>query len=437
MRTFAKYAFLSVLGTLGISCYILADTFFISKGVGANGLAALNLAIPIYDFIHGCGLMLGMGGGTRFSICKGEKRERDFIYSNTVILGILIGIAFSLLGFLFSRPLALALGANQEILEMTVTYLKWMLLFSPAFVLNEILLCFVRNDNGPTLATCAMIIGSLSNILLDYIFIFPMNLGIFGAVIATGASPIVSMMVMSLHWLKKKNTFHFRWTRLYGRIVRQDISLGLPSFIGQMAAGISMIIFNILILKLEGNIGIAAYGVIANISLVTTGIYTGISQGVQPLVSESYGKGDRRKTELGYQYSVRVTLILSAVLYLALYFGASPVTHAFNSENNRRLQEIAEKGLKLYYLSLAFVGYNTVLAVILTSIEKALPAQILSLLRGFFLLIPMAFLLSATGGMEGIWLTCPVTEAIVAILGWRQYQRLRRDDGRKYIQRAK
>lgn len=423
-REFFRYTALSVLGTLGVSCYILADTFFVSKGLGANGLTALNLAIPVYNFIHGTGLMLGMGGATRFCVCKSRQRREKVnqIYTNTLYLGALFSAVFVLIGLFFGKRLSLLLGADKNVLDMTATYLKWLLLFSPAFILNDILLCFVRNDDNPRLAMTAMIIGSFSNIILDYIFIFPMKMGIFGAIFATGLSPIISIISMLSHWIKRKNTFHVCRTKVKTHIVRQELALGFPSLIAQLSSGIVMITFNAIILKLEGNTGVAAYGVIANISLVVVAIYTGIAQGVQPLISHFYGKSIDRQVRTLMRYSVQTMLVISLFIYIIIFVFAQPIASVFNSENNLELQQIAVTGLKIYFTSSAFVGYNIILAIFFTSVEIALPAHILSVLRGLVLIIPMAFLLSAIGGMMGIWLTYPITEALVAVLGYVIYK---------------
>jgi len=424
-REFAHYTILSVLGTLGVSCYILADTFFVSKGLGTSGLAALNLAIPVYNFIHGTGLMLGMGGATRFSICKSQNRKEDVnrIYTNTIYLAALFSAAFMLPGILCSDRLALILGADLSILEMTNTYLQWLLLFSPAFILNDVLLCFVRNDESPQLAMLAMLIGSFSNIILDYIFIFPMKMGIFGAIFATGLSPVISIVMMSPHWWKKKNTFHLIKTGLHAEVVKSDLSLGFPSLIAQVSSGIVMISFNTIILNLEGNTGVAAYGIIANISLVIVAVYTGIAQGVQPLISRSYGMGNRKQAQTMLRYAMITMLILSGVLYLLIVTFPQQIAAVFNNENNMELQAIAVTGLKLYFISAPFVGYNIILATFFTSLEKGLPAHILSVLRGFVLIIPLAFALSFLWGMVGVWLTYPITEFIVALLGFVIYKK--------------
>lgn len=420
LREFSRYTLLSVLGTLGVSCYILADTFFISKGLGTNGLTALNLALPVYNFIYGSGLMIGMGGATRFSVIKsnGKNKVIDKIYMNAIYLAIVFSLLFFLLGLFSSESLSVLLGADPDVLEMTNTYLKYLLLFAPAFIFNNVFLCFVRNDGSPQLAMSAMLIGSFSNIILDYIFIFPMNMGIFGAIFASGLSPIISMVIMLPHWLKKSNSLHFTMTGWRADIVGQELSLGFPSLIAQVSSGIVMIVFNIIILHLAGNTGVAAYGIVANISLVIIAVFTGIAQGVQPLISNFYGTGNKKQVYIMLRYAMATMLILSVITYIALYLFAQPISAVFNTEGNLELERIAVTGIKLYFLSTPFIGYNIILSTFFTSIEKALPAHILSLLRGLILIIPISFLLAALLQMTGVWLVYPITELIVAIIGY-------------------
>lgn len=419
MKEFIRYVTFSILGTLGVSCYILADTFFIANGLGADGLTALNLAIPVYNFIFGSGLMLGIGGATKFSICKGmnHQEETNGIYSNTLLMTVLLSLVFVTVGMFHAEKLARILGADEAVFRMTTIYLKWLLIFAPAFMMNAVLQCFVRNDDAPNLVMFAMLIGSFSNIVLDYIFIFPMQMGIFGAIFATGFSPMISMLVMSPHWLKKKNSFHFIKAPMIGKTMRIILSLGFPSLLGQVSGGIVMIIFNMLILRLEGNVGVAAYGVIANISIVVGSLYTGLAQGMQPLLSTCYGMDDKFGIRKNMNYGLITMLTLSVVIYAVLFLFAPQITTVFNSEGNEVLQNIAEAGLKLYFISNFFVGFNTVISTFFTSVAKALPAHILSLVRGLVLIVPFAFFMSALWGMNGIWLSFTATEAVTAVLG--------------------
>ncbi len=187
-REFAKYTSLNVMGMIALSCYILADTYFVSKGLGANGLTALNLAIPIYSFIHGSGLMIGMGGATWYAIRKSQQDDASAnrFFTCAVALAAAFAALFVALGLFFSEGIAKLLGADESVFEMSRTYLQVILLFAPAFLMNNVLLCFVRNDGAPQRSMAAMIVGSLSNVVLDWVFIFPCNMGIFGAVFATG-----------------------------------------------------------------------------------------------------------------------------------------------------------------------------------------------------------------------------------------------------------
>ena len=418
-REFLKYSSLNVLGMIALSCYILADTFFVSKALGADGLAALNLAIPVYSFINGSGLMIGMGGGIKYSIAKsqGAAQRADQTFTNSAVLTAVIAACFFLTGLLASGSLALLLGADGTVYEMTRTYLQVILLFAPMFMTNNLLLCFIRNDGAPQLSMAAMITGSLSNVVLDYVFMFPFGMGIFGAVLATGMAPVISILVLSPYLFRRKNQFHLRKCRISGKLALGVFSSGLPSLITEVSSGIVMIVFNTIILGIAGNIGVAAYGVIANLSLVVMSIYTGISQGIQPLLSSGYGTGNRKKTQSVLRYALVSAVLISVVVYVCVFFGADPIAAVFNSEQNATLQSIAVTGLKIYFTACVFAGFNIILSVYFTSTENALPAHIISILRGFVVIIPMAFLLSAAAELTGVWAAFPATELIVSLIG--------------------
>lgn len=428
MAEFVKYVTLNVLGMLGLSCYILADTFFISKGLGARGLTALNLAIPMYSFIHGSGLMIGMGAGTRYSIYRSQKQEQkaNRTFTTAVYLAAIFAIVFVSIGLFGSGKVATLLGADESVWEMTEIYLRVILLFSPAYLMNNVLLCFVRNDGAPNISMAAMLGGSFSNVILDYIFIFPMQMGIFGAVLATGFAPLISMSILSPHFLRKKNQFHLvrcgiKWKRISGILLS-----GIPSLITELASGIVIIIFNIIILDLAGNTGVAAYGVIANLSLVIVSIYTGIAQGMQPIMSSHYGAGRNAAVKKILKYGVVTTMVLSALLYIGIFFGAAQITGIFNSEGDTVLQKIAEEGLKLYFLACPFAGFNIVISVYFTSVEHPIPANLISVLRGFVVIIPLAFLMAAMAGIVGVWCVFPVTEVLVSMIAVGVYWKMKR-----------
>lgn len=426
---FAKYASLNVLGMLGLSCYILADTYFIAKGLGANGLAALNLALPIYSLLNGCGLMAGVGAGTKYSIQKGlgDHKEADAVFTNAVCITAVLALAFVTAGLFFSAGVVRLLGADAEVFEMTRVYVRVILLFAPAFLMNNVLTCFVRNDGAPQLAMAAMLAGSFSNIVLDYIFIFPLGMGIFGAVLATGCAPAIGMLVLSLHFVRKNNQFHLARWKWRKQLVGGIFSGGFPSLVTELSGGIVILVFNFIILRLQGNVGVAAYGVVANLSAVVVSIYSGIAQGIQPILSRSCGVGDRSGVQTIFRYGIITVLALSAVIYTGVFFGAHWIAAAFNSGGDALLQSIAENGLRLYFTVCPFVGFNIVLSVYFTSTEHPLPAHLIALMRGFVVMIPMAFFLSAAAGLTGMWCAFPATEFFVSIPAALLFLRHRRN----------
>lgn len=418
-KEFIWYASLNVLGMIALSCYILADTYFVANGLGSNGLAALNLAIPVYSFIHGTGLMLGMGGATRYSMLRsqGQEKKSNLVFTHSLVLVLCFAIFFVTLGLFFSAPLARLLGADTTVFDMCETYLKVLLLFSPMFLLNDCILCFARNDGTPQLSMAAMVTGSLSNVVLDYVFIFPMGMGIFGAVLATGLAPVISLGVLSPLFLKKRNHFHMVKLEPSSRMFGYIFATGVPSLVTEVSSGIVMIVFNMILLGLAGNSGVAAYGVIANLSLVVIAIYTGIAQGIQPLLSKYYGCGAADRVRKIFRYAVTTLIGLSALIYCCVFFGAEWITAAFNSDGNAALTAIAVPGLRIYFTGGIFAGLNIVMSVYFTSTDNASPANIISLLRGFLVILPMSFLLSGLFQLTGLWAAFPVTELLVTVVG--------------------
>lgn len=423
-KEFVKYTSSNILAMIAISCYILADTFFISRGMGADGLTALNLAIPAFNFIQGCGLMFAIGGATRFAMFRGsgEREAANRIFTNTVLVSMGTALVFSLVGLFLAEPLALLLGADEQVFEMTTTYLRVLLLFSPAFMMNVLMQSFVRNDGHPQVAMLGVLVGNLVNIVLDYVFIFTFGLGMLGAVLATGVAPVVSLMILFRHWRSEKCSFRFVKMKPDGRFTGTTISLGLPSLLTEVSAGIVMIMFNMIILDLLGNVGVAAYGVVANLAIMVTAIYNGVAQGMQPLVSRFYGQNDRKSIAQILRYALTTMIVTSAVIYGVIFGFADEITSIFNSEGNMQLQQIAVIGLKLYFSSVLFLGFNMVMSMYFVAVDRPIPGQLISLLRGFLVIIPVTIVMAAVWGVHGVWLAYPTAEGVTAVVGlvlWR------------------
>lgn len=417
-KTFARYVSLNVIGMLGLSCYILADTVFIANGVGGNGLTALNLVLPIFSLLNALGLMLGMGGATRYTILRSNQKETEAnkSFTQTILITGMLGIFITVIGLFFAYDIAKLLGADKTIAPMSGKYLMTILLFSSAFLFNNVFICFVRNDGNPRLSMTAMLVGSFGNILLDYVFIYPLNLGMFGAAFATGLSPLISLGVLSLHFIKKKNNLKLVRTPLIIQSIFHTFTLGLPSFITELSSGIIMLCFNFQILSLAGNTGVAAYGIIANIVLTVVAMFTGISQGIQPLLSSNYGSGKVVHVKSIYRWAICLAFAFGVFFYAVCYLYPEPIVAIFNTENDALLSELAIQGMKIYFAAFFFMGTNIVTTSFFTSIDQPKQSFVISITRGIVAVLPLIFILPIFFKMTGVWLTIPLVEAITVCI---------------------
>jgi putative MATE family efflux protein len=414
---YMRYTSLNVLGMIGLSCYILADTFFIAQGVGSAGLTALNLAIPAYSLMHGAGLMIGMGGATRYALsaASGDEKRKNAAFTAAVWFAGGLAALFLLCGMFFAAPIARLLGADGETAGMTAEYLRVLLVFAPMFLFNNVIGCFVRNDGRPNLAMAAMLIGSFSNIVLDYILVFPLRLGIFGAALATGLSPVIGLGILSTHFFRRHSHFSLQKRRPRLREIFDLCALGGSTFVSELSSGVVILVFNMVILGLCGNIGVAAYGVIANVYIVVVSVFTGIAQGIQPLVSESCGRGRPAEMRRIFRYAVVTALLLAAIFYILSYIWTDPLVAVFNRDRDATLAALAGRGLRLYFTAFGFVGFNILTAAYLSAADRAGAGFTVSLLRGFIVIVPAVLLLSRWFGMDGVWLSLCTAEGGTAL----------------------
>ena len=238
-----------------------------------------------------------------------------------------------------------------------------------------------------------------------------------GAVLATGFAPVVGLIVLSAHFIRKKNEFSITREGIDFPTIKVAVQIGIPSLVTELSSGIVIIIFNLLILRIAGNVGVAAYGIIANISLVCLAIHTGIAQGIQPIISHAHGRGMRQRIANVFKYALITAIVLSLIMLAFLCINADWVAMVFNRDQSPELQNIAVEGIYLYFTGIPFAGINIVLASYFASVERAVPAQIVSLLRGFILIIPAVFVLSFGFGLVGVWLAFPITEVLTVCLG--------------------
>ena len=414
-RMFARYVSQNILGTMGTSFYILVDTLFISIASGADGITALNLVLPVYGLIYAIGSMIGVGAAIRFSIFRARRDpEAERYFSKAALSVFFFGAVFMVLGGLAPDRVIGFMGGDEGIVAVGRSYTRTFMLFAPWFMLNFVVNAFVRNDGNPSLAMAATLSSSLCNVLMDYVFMFPMKMGMMGAALATGISPIIGALVCSLHFFSKKNTLVFCPCLPSPRLLAQFCKLGVSAFIGEISSGVTTMIFNFVILGLAGNVGVAAYGVVANCALVAVAVFNGVSNGSQPLLSDFYGKRKEKELRQVLKMGICSVLALAVLMILAVNVFAEPLIAMFNSEHSAGLAAYANVGLRLYFAGFLFAGFNIVGTGYLSATAQAGWAFAASVMRGFAAIGLFAFVLPLILGMTGVWLAFPAAELATA-----------------------
>ena len=427
-KQFAKYVSQNILGMLGVSCYIIVDTFFISKAAGADGITALNLVLPIYGLIYAIGAMIGVGSATRFTIMRkrGEKEADDYLF-NALFWVVLLSIPFVLAGIFVPDKVVALMGGDLQIAALGKAYTRIFLMFTPFFMANHVFMAYVRNDKAPTLAMIATLASSMSNIVFDYIFMFPMGLGLTGAALATVISPILSILICGTHFLMKKNTVRMKIGIPSLRRLGQSCQLGVAAFVGEITSAVTTTVFNFLILGLVGNIGVAAYGIVANFALVATAIFNGIAQGAQPLVSAQYGAGQTQGTRKLLRYGIVVAMSIAVLLVGVVWGFTDELVALFNSEGSVELAGYAYWAIRLYFIGYLLAGFNIVVSGFFSATDRPKEAFVASVLRGVVAIVICAVVMSRLWGIMGIWLAFAASELITALVAgvflWRQKRR--------------
>lgn len=418
----SQYVFRSILSTVGASIYVLADSYFVAQKMGVLGIAVMNLSMPLFNVMDGLGFLLGMGGGTLFTIYQIQDRKRSAkTYTQTVIVGLIIGLVFTLLGILCAPQISHLLGADPTTFKMTFQYVQIVLLFGPGFIFNNLLLGFIRNDHGTKTAMFAMTISSLANIFLDWLFILRLNMGMIGAGLATSFSPIISILIIMTHFQKKENHLKLVNHPFILSDLRQTFSIGLPSFLTEMSTGFGIFIYNWVFLKVSGNNAVAAYGIAANVLLVALALFTGVAQGVQPIVSQEYAHRNFKTIKHGLHFGLIIAELLGIICLVFVCFNSRLIIEFFNAASNFKVIALANSGMKILLISLLFSSLNVVFNIFFSAINNSYISIAMVILRGYILPLVIVALSAKLAGIKGVWLSLTVIELItltIELIAW-------------------
>ena len=415
INLFFKYLMPAVTGTLAIGILIFIDTVFIGRGIGAQGLAALNIALPAFTFYCCVGYLLGVGGATVASIDEGRGlNNKKRIFTTCIVIGLIISAIFVIVQNIYLDEIVRILGAKGDIFPLAKSYLRVVVYASGLYLMPHIINPFVRFDNNPNLTMIGMVVCGIVNLTLDYIFIFKFGWGMAGAATATGIAQFTYTMILCIHFFKKDRRLGFEKIDMRFEDVKRILTVGMPSFINEISSGLIIFLFNLYLLKLGGELSVAAYSIIININYLVYLIYMGVGQTIQPLVSYNYGSGRKDRVNkfltLGLIFNISYALIV-----IIIFLTKSDIIIELFNKDNEKLRLLTSQNILKYFSATIFTGINVVIATYIQAQGQGKASSVIMFFRAFLLMVIGVIVLSKFFGIDGVWYTTLFSEVVTFI----------------------
>lgn len=415
-KEFFKYVVPSVAAALVMALYIVVDGIFVGRGVGESALASVNIAIPFTTLIIAIAMMLTMGGAaiTSIRMGRGDREQANQSFMTSGLMVLIFSVIVAALGILFPSGIARLSGASPMLETGTAVYIRYYSMFVVFACMSMTIATFVKNDSNPNLALWGMIAGAASNIFLDWLFIFPLQMGIKGAAIASGLGQLISLIILSTHFIRRKGKLRIRRTELQPSLMGKIAKRGLPELITQMSQPITILCYNIVVMSTLGEIGVSAFAVICYLLTLIIGVFVGVSQGIQPLISRSFGEKDVVSERYYFRAGVIANVTLSVAVYLLLMFFGDSIIGIFN--DNTRLISIAHHASKMYGLSFVLAAVNIICATYFLSTKRTRQALVISVSRSVLFNVVLIPLLPHLFGVSAIWYGIVAAELITMVI---------------------
>lgn len=412
-----RFTMPAVLMMIVTSSYTIVDGFFVSNYAGTTAFAAINIVIPIFMVIGTIGLMIGAGGSAIVAKTLGEgKKERANQYFTMLIYaGATLGFLLGVLGFVFARPIFSSLGATEELLEDCMVYARILLITAPTFVLQVSFQSFFVVAEKPGLGLKITIIAGLINIILNYFLIGVLQWGVVGAAVSTLMGQIVGAFVPILYFSKKNSSLlKFEKAQFNGLVLFKALINGSSEMVTHLSASIVAILYNLQLMKMAGEHGVAAYGIIMYLTFLFASLFMGYSIGSAPIVSYNYGKENHIELKNLFRKSVKLLLFTGLILTFTAEILKKPLINIFASFD-AELFRLTYLGLSIYLLAFLIMGLNIWVSAFFTALNNGIISAIISVLRTLFQVIAL-LLLPKILGPNGIWWAIVVAELMTLLV---------------------
>lgn len=425
-RLLIRFSLPATLAMAVNASYNFVDTIFVGR-LGTEAIAALSVSFPIQMLLGAIGIGTGVGAGSLISrsLGSGKKDTASSTAGQVILLGMVFGLAATIAGLFYLRPLLLFFGATPEIIEPSIEYMSVIAVGAILLFLIMMMNNSVRAEGNAMLSMKVMVASALINIVLDPIFIFVLRMGIRGAAVATVLAKVAGVGVLFWYYLGGKSSLNVTWTKLRPdfRIIGEIYRVGLPSLLMQVSFNISLIVVN-RILGDFGYIPIAVMGLITRFQMFAFMPLAGISQGLIPIIGFNFGAGKYLRIREAMFKGAAAGTVIATLAGLALFAFPPAFLRIFTDE--AEVLAVGVDAVRIMVLMYPLLGVQMVSIVFFQAIGKGIPSLVLSLLRQFLLFIPLVIVLPSVLGLNGIWMATPLADllafAVTALVVAREFR---------------
>ena len=418
LKSLLGYIFPALGGLFVTYLYNVVDGIFVGQGVGPAALGAVNIGVPFITFVVAIAAMFPMGGATVVEIRIGreDKDGANCAFMTALSLTLLLSVILTIIGMLFSQQIVDLSGASRlstEMRKMSTDYLFYYSAFSVPMLMSTCLSVFVRNDGSPTLSFVGMCVGAAANIFMDWLFIFPLNMGVIGAAIASGLGQVFSLIVLLSHFIRKKGELRIKLFKVDFSLVRKISKRGVPEAVTQLTTPVTALCYNLVLARMIGDIGISTFSVLSFIYSLANAILSGVAQGLQPLWGHCYGKRDTEEMGWYFRCGIIINSILSILIYGLLFLFDEPVICIFNRDTE--LVQTASAALPIFSLSFIPMALNLIYTAYLFSTKRTEAADIIAISRGIVMKALAIFCVPMIWGSNAIWIAPFIAEIVTLV----------------------
>lgn len=417
-----KFAFPSIIMMIFMSLYTIVDGIFISRFLGSNALSSLNIVFPVINVVIAIATMLGTGGNAIISKYLGEGRSRDAreCLTQFTVIGLAVSLLLLVLTQIFLTPLCRILGSTDVLLADCRAYLSVSLLFAPACMLQTLFQSYLVTAGMPALGLFLTIGAGILNAVLDYVLILVFPMGIAGAAIATGIGQSVPAVAGLFYFLLSRKDLYFTRFRLHPKELFMACYNGSSEMVTQLSNAIITFLFNLIMLDLAGENGVAAITILLYGQFLFNGFYLGFSIGISPIVGFQYGAENRKQLRSIYRTSFLFVLASSVVLTVIAIISSTPLVSVFTRDPKTFM--LADAGFRIFAFNFLFSGFNIASSGFFTALSNGRVSAIISFLRTLVFIVLSLLTLPRFFGITGAWLAIPVAEFLTLVLALRLHR---------------